>query len=656
MASVAQDGSNGILPVAPSPESMSSLNKLVISAGDVSTDTQTVNEQQSSAQDVEVIPGDTTQDTRSKESSGDIVGEKLLPGGGALCSTNPPQIYVPQAQPLYYGGYSNTSTEWDDYPQYLKPDFLELGSPGIYSENPSYMLPTGYSYNVQVPFGPYSPMTPPPAYIRGDGQPYSALQYPFTGPYFQQSVPPSLSFVNSPGGVSQADPSAPIVVDQQTAFHPETSNPSGMLLGQRANYPSCVPFNRSSFSGNSGIPAFFDSHQGYDGFGSGGIWSDWSKSLDGQGSLHPLSPISLTSRQQRPLYNYGSSMHSYDRGYNHDGMYHPGTSYSNGFAMNNCSWIRSDKGRRQGKDGSYLCSCNGTLDILCEQNRGPRSTRPKNVVSEDNSLIDRKHSLASTVDQKVYNNLDFVTEYDDAKFFVIKSYSEDNIHKSIKYGIWTSTPNGNRKLDASYREAKAKQNGCPVFLFFSVNASAQFCGVAEMVGPVDFDNNADYWQQDKWSGQFPVKWHIVKDVPNSLLRQIILENNDNKPVTNSRDTQEVKLEQGLEMLKIFKKHESDLSILDDFNFYEERQKVMQEQKAWRQQQQPNSTILFPANTGVEKRSAPFTVNLVNQLAKSFAQVVRLGDGSKESAAAAENVSSGPGELVNPATSAGTQSS
>lgn len=60
-----------------------------------------------------------------------------------------------------------------------------------------------------------------------------------------------------------------------------------------------------------------------------------------------------------------------------------------------------------------------------------------------------------------------------------------------------------------------------------------------MVGPVDFDNSLEYWQQDKWSGCFPVKWHIVKDVPNSLLRHITLENNENKPVTNSRDIQEV---------------------------------------------------------------------------------------------------------------------
>ena len=60
-----------------------------------------------------------------------------------------------------------------------------------------------------------------------------------------------------------------------------------------------------------------------------------------------------------------------------------------------------------------------------------------------------------------------------------------------------------------------------------------------MLGSVDFQKNVEYWQQDKWTGCFPLKWHIVKDIPNSLLKHITLENNENKPVTNSRDTQEV---------------------------------------------------------------------------------------------------------------------
>ena len=129
-----------------------------------------------------------------------------------------------------------------------------------------------------------------------------------------------------------------------------------------------------------------------------------------------------------------------------------------------------------------------------------------------------------------------------------------------------------------------------------------------MVGRVDFNKTLDYWQQDKWIGCFPVKWHIVKDVPNNILKHITLENNENKPVTNSRDTQEVrksstvnhlvlqfndsckftlqvKLEQGLQLLKLFKEHVGKTSILDDFSFYETRQKVMQEKRTKQQQLQ-----------------------------------------------------------------------
>ena len=87
------------------------------------------------------------------------------------------------------------------------------------------------------------------------------------------------------------------------------------------------------------------------------------------------------------------------------------------------------------------------------------------------------------------------------------------------------------------------------FIFLmQVNASGQFCGVAEMVGPVDFNKDMDFWQQDKWSGSFPVKWHIIKDVSNTNFRHIILENNENKPVTNSRDTQEVYIVSALQFL------------------------------------------------------------------------------------------------------------
>ena len=159
-----------------------------------------------------------------------------------------------------------------------------------------------------------------------------------------------------------------------------------------------------------------------------------------------------------------------------------------------------------------------------------------------------------------------------ARFFVIKSYSEDDVHKAIKYGVWASTDTGNRRLDTAYREMG---NQGPVYLFFSVNASGQFSGMAQMESALDYTNKFGCWAQDKWSGSFMIKWTFIKDIPNNQFRHIVLANNEGKPVTNSRDTQEVMFEQGKEMLRLFHNFKSKNSILDDFCFYDKRQELME---------------------------------------------------------------------------------
>lgn len=155
-----------------------------------------------------------------------------------------------------------------------------------------------------------------------------------------------------------------------------------------------------------------------------------------------------------------------------------------------------------------------------------------------------------------------------ARFFVIKSYAEDDIHRSIKYNIWTSTEHGNRRLDQAFREQKSKGG---IYLLFSVNGSGHFCGMAQMMSEVNFDTVTGIWAQDKWKGRFEVKWIYVKDVPNSQLRHIRLENNENKPVTNSRDTQEVPLVKAKQVIRIVHSYQHTTSIFDDFDHYEKKE-------------------------------------------------------------------------------------
>ncbi|KAL5566423.1 hypothetical protein UlMin_029587, partial [Ulmus minor] len=245
----------------------------------------------------------------------------------------------------------------------------------------------------------------------------------------------------------------------------------------------------------------------------------------------------------------------------------PYNSFAN-YKPNGRVWSANDRFKSKDKNNR-----NGEFEATAELTRGPRS---RNKIPSDPSV--EKEDLVFASSKGKYNLPDFQTEYENAKFYVIKSYSEDDIHKCLKYDVWASTPSGNKKLDVAFRDAEAKSSemgtNCPIFLFFSVNASGQFVGVAEMMGQVDFNKSMDFWQVDKWNGFFPVKWHIVKDIPNAQLRHIILENNENRPVTFTRDTQEIGLKQGLEMLNIFKSCTAKTSLLDDFEFYENREKTL----------------------------------------------------------------------------------
>ena len=193
----------------------------------------------------------------------------------------------------------------------------------------------------------------------------------------------------------------------------------------------------------------------------------------------------------------------------------------------------------------------------------PGLSNPPVVSSESVPILDKLKS------KNCYNPKEFNLLQRNARFFIIKSYSEDDIHRSIKYSVWTSTEHGNRRLNDAFKEQQNIKG--PTYLLFSVNGSGHFCGIALMTSEVDLEIETGIWSQDKWKGKFEVKWLYVKDVPNNALRHIRLENNDNKPVTNSRDTQEVPPEKGKQVLKIIHFYKHQTSIFDDFGHYEKRQ-------------------------------------------------------------------------------------
>ncbi|KAL6976962.1 hypothetical protein U1Q18_025750 [Sarracenia purpurea var. burkii] len=499
---------------------------------------------------------------------------------------------------IFKKGYDGNSNDWDDYLTYVNPDGVEM-PPGVYRDNSSLMYHHGYGY---APYGPYSPAGSPVPTMGHNGQLFGAQHYQYPTPFFQTLTPTtngSSYGIGNNGGIKGSSGSAPT----------------------KQSYPN-LSFNSNGSFGSGGHPAsgFHDPRFGFDDLRSSVPWSDGlifsntqprhviNTSMVSSISHASSAPASRNQNfcphshliglhQARPMSSTGTAEGYMNRLHPNKLIDQYGSTFSSDlgfdYPTNGCGWFPVDgKYKPRGRSNGFFGFGNESIDGLNELNRGPRAKNSKNqkgftpvalaVKGQNNILLhgtnDDKSNVIPHQEQEQYNTINFPENYSDAKFFIIKSYSEDDVHKSIKYSVWASTPSGNKKLDAAYQEAQQKSDGCPIFLLFSVNTSGQFVGVAEMVGPVDFQKNFEYWQQDKWNGCFPVKWHIVKDVSNGLLKHIILENNENKPVTNSRDTQEVKVGQGLQMLKIFKDHSSKTCILDDFGFYEGRQKTIQKKK------------------------------------------------------------------------------
>ncbi|QCD77435.1 hypothetical protein DEO72_LG1g1059 [Vigna unguiculata] len=508
-------------------------------------------------------------DLNSHFSSPNLERTEVMANEGA------PEFYVDQNMyyPIannygYYCTGFETPGEWEDHHRIFGVDGPNVQYTGAQNESLPYVY---YSYGyAQSPYNPYNPYIPG-AMIGADGS-FGGGQHYYTLPNYQNPV-------SAPGYIPLVPPDNFYDSSADSFFgaNASVSKPDGRGLKHKFNSAS------GNFSRNS------------------------SKFLSNQTS-------SLARVSEGPRGNDGRKQD----------LTHASVSSSSFLNLASPAVHQSAVAKLRPKlhPGSKVPSGggNGSSDILGEQNRGPRVGRSKNQLSVKAYTTvtgdgNEQGNIVIYTDQ--YNKEDFSLDYENAKFFVIKSYSEDDVHKSIKYNVWSSTPHGNKKLENAYEDAQkiaAEKSGvCPIFLFFSVNASGQFCGVAEMVGTVDFNKNMDFWQQDKWNGSFPVKWHFIKDVPNPNFRHIILENNENKPVTNSRDTQEIVYLKGLEMLKIFKNHTLKTSLLDDFIYYESRQKIMQDEKAKLLGKNFDSPIFVPVMEAPPKLNFTSTGNYEKNL-------------------------------------------
>lgn len=149
-------------------------------------------------------------------------------------------------------------------------------------------------------------------------------------------------------------------------------------------------------------------------------------------------------------------------------------------------------------------------------------------------------------------------------FFIIKSFNIDNIHKAIKYGVWSTTYSGNILFDKAYSNAQLK--GGEVYLFFSTNSTFAFQGIARLKSKFHQNKTYNFWKgSDKYkffNGSFNIDWVIIKDVPNASLDRIQI---NNIPFSKLRNGVEISEREALLAVHIYEKfYYCSSLVLSDF--------------------------------------------------------------------------------------------
>ncbi|XP_062370044.1 3'-5' RNA helicase YTHDC2-like isoform X3 [Cinclus cinclus] len=130
------------------------------------------------------------------------------------------------------------------------------------------------------------------------------------------------------------------------------------------------------------------------------------------------------------------------------------------------------------------------------------------------------------------------------RYFIMKSSNLQNIEISQQKGIWSTTPNNERKLNGAFWESSM------VYLIFSVQGSGHFQGFARMGSSIGCEKSQD-WGSAGFGGVFKVEWIRKESIPFQFAHHLLNPWNDNKKVQISRDGQELEPHVGEQLLQLW---------------------------------------------------------------------------------------------------------
>ncbi|OIW24404.1 YTH-domain-containing protein [Coniochaeta ligniaria NRRL 30616] len=134
----------------------------------------------------------------------------------------------------------------------------------------------------------------------------------------------------------------------------------------------------------------------------------------------------------------------------------------------------------------------------------------------------------------------------ETRFFMVKSFNEDNVRMCMDDGLWTTQLQNTETLTSAFAQCKN------VILFFSINKSRAFQGYARMATAPSPDTPRPRWIKGiHWetSPPFRVEWLSTTDVEFRFIGHLLNPLNDNLPVLVGKDGQEIEEECGRKLLE-----------------------------------------------------------------------------------------------------------
>ncbi|KAK0743267.1 YTH domain-containing protein, partial [Schizothecium vesticola] len=133
----------------------------------------------------------------------------------------------------------------------------------------------------------------------------------------------------------------------------------------------------------------------------------------------------------------------------------------------------------------------------------------------------------------------------DTRYFIVKSWTDENVYRCMEEGIWVTQQHNEGLLNQAFTQTKN------VILFFSANQSKAFQGYARMISPTSPKNSSPRWVSGlRWasSNPFRVRWLSKIEVEFFRIGHLRNSLNEGLAVLVGKDGQEIEERCGANLL------------------------------------------------------------------------------------------------------------